>query len=495
MGGLLESKDLPSLWPFRVLITKNAKTNPSKFVWKNGEYLFAAPPGAKIPLGDVAGILLDANTPRLPAEVESGMRELFSTLEAHGSRVTWGSAPAKPDLAWARMQLFATKFEYSASFHIFVAALKDGVGVQAAERNAFGKDYNSLEAEAKANLQAGNWQAVSTSGRPLDPKRDLGEHALPDVEAGVYLANAQLSADPAGAQTAYRAAVDAGGPAAALGYEGLAALATFQGQSPKLLLEHAVRAGSKSAPVYVAVARGGQPSDELPLLKTAARLNPLWAEPVYLQAQLADDPAEKEALLKKATELDPRTTKYWIELAQFQTGRGESTAAQGSWLRAEDSAPDDTERDRIHKMAAESQAERLDAAEAAARHEREAAHLADEQAQESEEDRIRAAEQRANAAADAAAGDKQPSNVVSWGSLVPTKKMTGTLVRVDCLHSGQRLWIKDKAGSVTALLLRKNQSELACGSQRSPRSISVGYEAKADETLHTAGEITELTLR
>lgn len=495
LGGLLESKDLPSVWRFHVLLTKSAKTNPSKFVWQNGEYLFAAAPGSKIPLGNVASILLDANTPRLPPEVESGIPQLFSTLQARGSRVTWGSAPANPDLAWARMRLFATKFEYGASFHIFLTALRGGSGIRAAERNAFGRDDNSLEAEAKASLQAGNWQAVPTSGRPLDPKRDFGEHVLPDVLADVYLANAQLSADPGGAQGAYKAAIAAGGTAAALGYEGLAALAVLNGESPKLLLEHAVREGSKSAPVYVAVARGGQPSDEMPLLKTAARLNPLWAEPIYLQAQLTDDPAEKEDLLKKATQLDPRTTRYWIELAELQTTRGESTAAQGSWLRAEDSAPEGTERDRVHQMATGSEQQRLDAAATAARQEREAVHLADEQAQQSEEDRIRAAEQRANAELNASSSDKKPADVVTWDSLVPKKKIAGALVRVDCLHSGQRLWIKDKAGAVTELYLRNARTELSCGSQGAPRKVSGAYEAKADENLHTAGEIIDLTLQ
>ncbi len=77
-----------------------------------------------MPLGQIAGLMLDANTVRLPPEVESGLAQLFDTLEANGSRVTWGGTPAHLDLATARMELFATKFEYSASFHIFIAALK-----------------------------------------------------------------------------------------------------------------------------------------------------------------------------------------------------------------------------------------------------------------------------------------------------------------------------------------------------------------------------------
>jgi len=499
LGGLLESKDLRSVWPIRVLLTRNAKTNPTgnqgKFVWQNGQCLLVVSPDAKIPLGEVAGILLDANTPRLPPAVESGMRSLFSTLEAHGSRVSWGGAPAHPDPAWALMRLFGTKFEYGASFHIFLTSLKGGSDMRIAARNAFGKDFSSLEQEAQASLQAGNWQPVAVSGRPLDPKRDFGEHSLDPAVAEVYLADSQLTADPHAAEAAYKAAIAAGGATAALGYEGLASIAKLDKRDAQGLLENAIRVGSKSAPVYMAAAENSLGDEALPLIKSAMRLNPLWGEPVYRQAQLAIDPAEKLSLLRKATQLDPRMTKYWVELAQVETTRGEATAADGAWLRAEDSAPEGAERDRIHQLRVDSEQQRLDAAEAAQRQEREAVHLADQQAQDAETARIRAAEQKANAAVDAAAGGEKPTDVKTWESLVPKKNLTGVLVRVDCLRHGQRLWVKDKSGATMELYLREARSELACGAQTSPRRVSIAYHALPDDDLHTAGEITELEIQ
>ncbi len=388
LGGLLESKDLPSLWPIRVLLTKSEKTKPNDgFVWQNGQFVLVCPPGTRLPLGQVAGILLDANTPRLPSEVESGLRQLFSTLEAKGSRVTWGGAPAHPDLDWARMQLLATKFEYGASFHIFMTALKGGSGLPAAEQNAFGKDSKTLEQEAQANLAAHNWQAVPVSGRPLDPKRDFGEHSV----------------------------------------EGIDDIETY--------LKTPAKSGIRSAPEFVAKAKDRSPDEAIPLLKKAQQLNPLWAEPVFLQAQLTSDPAEKQALLKKATQLDPRATQYWIELAKLQTTAGQATAAQGSWLRAEDSAAPGTERERVHQLRLDSEQERLDAADEARRREREAVHVADQHAQQSEADRIRAAEAKANQALDTAAGGSKPENAVPWNATVPKKKMDGVLIRVDCLGS------------------------------------------------------------
>ncbi|MBV9294321.1 MAG: hypothetical protein JO145_02020 [Acidobacteriaceae bacterium] len=497
LGGLLESKDLPSVWPIRVLLTSAEKTNPNgEFVWQNGQYLLVCPPGERVPLAQVGGILLDSNTPRLPSEVESGLRQLFGTLEAHGSRVTWGGPPPHPDLAWARMQLFATKFEYTLSFHIFLAALKSGSDLRAAEQNAFGKDSKALEQEAAANLASGNWQPVSVSGRPLDPKRDFGEHSVDPTVAAVYLADAELASDPKSAEAAYKSAVEAGGSAAALGFEGLARISELEKDNPKPFLDRAIRAGSKSAPVYVTAAEGLDPGDAVPLLKKAIQLNPLWAEPVFQQAQLTPDQAEKMSVLKQATRLDPRAPQYWIELAHVQTTQGLASAAQGSWLRAEDAAPTPEERDRVHQLRLDSERERLDAAEEARRNEREAVHLADERAQRSQSDRVSAAEAKANQALDSAAGGKKPENVVPWEQVVPQKKLEGTLIRVDCLGSYARLTIKNKTGESAQLLLANaSEADLPCGPQQPARRVSVAYAAQPDDRFHTSGNITSLKIQ
>ncbi len=499
LGNLLETKDLPSLWPIRMMLVGAApeSTNPSQFVWQNARYILVLPPSAHLPLADVAGLLLDANTPRLPPDVESGLRQLFSTFQAHGSRVTWGGPPAHPDLAWARMQLFATKFEYGASFHIFLAALKDGSTITSAEQNAFGKPAAELEKEAQANLAAGHWQAVPVSGRPLDPKRDFGEHSLDPVIAGVYLADATVADNPKAAQPAYDAAVEASGDAGALGYEGLGTIARLSGQNATHYWDDAIHSGSQSAPVYVDFAAALPPQEALPLLKRAAQLNPRWAEPVYQQANLAQTPAAKEALIKTALQLDPRATAYWIELARLQTTAGEETGAQGSWLRAEGSAATDSERTRIQKLQDSSEQQRLDAADAARLRERNAVHLADDQAQQAEADRIRAAEQKANQAVDAEAGTQPPpDHPVDWNSLVREKRLSGTLTRVDCLKSGWRLWVKDKAGAQSELFLSKDSNaELACGAQTRAHRIALEYRAAPDDDLHTIGQVTSLKLQ
>jgi hypothetical protein len=487
----LESKDLPSLWPIRLLLTRNEKTNPNGFVSQQGQWLLVCPPDAHLPLDQVARILLDANTQRLPADVESGLPALFSTLEAHGSRVTWGGAPTHPDLAWARMQLFATKFEYTLSFHIFLAALRSGTDMRAAERNAFGKDPEALEREVAANLAAGNWQPVPVSGRPLDPKRDFGEHLLDDASAEVYIANANLSNNPDAAEAAYKQAVAAGAPAAALGYQGLAALAEHNNDNPKPFYDDAIKADSRSAAVYVGAADGLDPAQAVPLLKRAEQLNPLWAEPFFEESQETTDQMQKLTLLKKVIQLDPRGTQYWIALAKLQTSLGQAAAAQSSWIRAEDSAATPALRERLHQQQMNSEQERLDAEENASKRERDAAHQSDEQAQQAEANRIRAAEEQANKGK-----DDQPEHVVPWSEVVPQKHLLGKLMNVDCLGSNARLEVKDTQGSSIHLLLKNvSESGLACGPQKPSRSVALSYSAQPDERFQTAGLITSLRVQ
>lgn len=453
LGGLLESQDLQSLWPIRIILTESTGTErrlslnteprplgSGDFVFQSGQYLLITSPKAEPPTGEVAGLLLDANTPRLPPEVESGLRALFSTLKAQGSRVSWGGAPAHPDLAWARMQLLATKFEYASSFHIFLAALKSGSSLRVAEQNAFGKDYQTLEHEAAANLASGHWEPVSVSGRPLDPKRDLGVHSV-DGD-----------------------------------------------------LQSLMQTGGNQAYAFVSQAKGLPPGEALPLLKKAAQLNPLWGEPIFLQAQLSTNQVAKEALLKKAAQLDPRATNYWLELAHIQTENGHASAAQGSWLRAEDSASTQTERDRIHQARLGSEQERLDAAERERVREREAVHLADQKAQDSEAARIHAAEEKANQTLDAASGGSEPSNVVPWDSLA-AKKVRGVLVHIDCLSHGARLSIKAPGGVLNLFLADRSTLKLACGSQSPARRVSVAYVAQPDDVHQTTGNVTALEIQ
>lgn len=530
LGGLLEQKELGAAWPFRIVITDGlgqganctvvsrptpgtpawasyrpfgfvSQTDEPIFQWENAlvlhaQYTLVCPTGAKVPLGQVAGLMLDANTVRLPPEVESGLAQLFDTLEANGSRVTWGGTQAHLDLATARMELFATKFEYSASFHIFIAALKGGSSLRSAEKNAFNRPTEELEKEAEAIVASNKWPSASVSGRPLSPKRDFGERSIPDPEIQVYLADARLPGDQKGARAAYQGAINAGGSAAPLGYEGLAQLALLENADTTKYLDDAAQAGSRSAPVYFASAEDLPTERMIALLKKAATLNPRWAEPVFREAEETEDKGEREALIKRATEINPRETKYWIELAKAQIANGHASVAHGSWLRAEESAATEKGRDEIHQMRMDNEAARLDAAEKARLEERNAAHRADQRAQQSEAERIKAAEAKANAALDAEAGGKAPTDVVPWSQVVPKKDLRGELIRVECTGKDARLRVRDTHNRESTLLLKNaSDSGLTCGDQKPSLPVSVSYSAQADETLRIDGTVLTLQRR
>lgn len=499
LGNLLEDHNLTPVWPVRVLVTRNPPPNVAvgfvshKLASLRGQSILVLKAGEKPPLGALAALLLDANTPPLPAEVESGLRQLFDTLDAHGSRVSWGGSPAHADLAFTRMQLFATKFEYGASFHIFLTSLKNGGTMRSAASNAFGRPFNELEAEAAERLQSGKWESASVSGRPLDPKRDFGEHSLAGELAAVYLGDAQLGSFRKGSEEAYKAGIESGQIAAAAGFEGLAQLAKLEGQSPEPFLDSAIRANSRSAPIYLAASIGREPDDALRLAKRAEALNPKWADPLVRQAELTENFADREILLKKAAQLDRRQPRIYIQLAQTQIANGHANLAQGSWLRAEDAAGNEDERSRIHTMRTDAEAGRLDAAEAARIGEIDATFQADQRAQRTQAAKVRAAEQKANKSLDAESKTARPDAPLTWNQLTAEKKSEGTLSKVECLGSNARLAFKDRAGTSLKLLWR-NISELGltCGEQKPPIRVSLTYSLVPDEQFGTEGSVSTL---
>ena len=499
LGNLLEDNNLTTIWPVRVVIDSKPQGNERiGFVSQNeaslrGQHTLVLKPGEEAPLGMVAGLFLDANTPPLPAEVESGLRQLFGTLEARGSRVKWGGIPEHADLDYARMQLFATKFEYGASFHIFLTSLKNGGTIRAAASNAFGRPFDELEKEAADRLRAGNWEAVSVSGRPLDPKRDFGEHSVPGALVDVSVADAQLGSNRKAAEAAYKAAIEAGPPATAEGFAGLAQLAKLEGSDPAQFIDSAIRANSRSALVYLEASMGREPDDAIQLAKRAAALNPRWADPLMRQSELAENLNDREVLLKKAALLDRRRPQIWIDLAHTQVENGNAAVAQGSWLKAEDAASSEAERGKIHQLRMTAEAARLDAAERARQSSIDAAYQADQRAQQAQAAKVRAAERKANTTLDAESKTGKPDAPLAWSDLAPKKKAEGMLVKVDCVGSNARLGFRDRTGATLSLLWR-NMSDLGlgCGEQNPPVRVSLTYSAQPDERFQTDGTVSSL---
>jgi hypothetical protein len=496
LGGMLESKDLQATWPFRILLTSAAKGAGSGFIKAHGDYIIAIDEGSRLPLETIAKIFLESNTSRLPNEVESGLPELFAGLEAHGSRLTWAIPPAKPDLAWARMQLFATKPEYAGRFSIFLNNLRGGSLLTVAEANAFGKNSKVLEKEAAGNLAAGKWEPVTIAGRPLDPKRDLGEHTMDPALAQLYLADATLDSDPRGAEQAYKAAGNAGYDA--LAQEGIARVIMHDKGDPREYLDGAITAGSKNAWVYEQAAQTRPPAGAVGLLETAAAMNPRWWVPVAKQAELAEKPAEKQSLLIEACKLNPRSAELWKQLAELQTKMALGKAAQNSWIRAEDAAVDPKEKESIHAQRRASEEARLDAEDQARRDSTSTAKAEDDRLRNQQQERIKAAELRA-AESNGDTDTADLKNVTPWWS-GKDRPIEADLTRVDCLENQARLWLKNSSGKTLVLLVPDQKrlridgdsTELGCGAQQPERKLTLIYKQRIDRKLKTMGDVTAI---
>lgn len=496
LGNLLENQDLRPLWPLRVIISQGPPQHPG-IQQVRDNYLLVLSPGAKVPLDVITRLFLDDATPPLPPEVEEGLPLLFSTLEAKGSRVTWGAPPAQPNLNWARLQLFATKPEYAGRFHVFITNVRNGTSLSIAASNAFAKSLHELDEEARARLTSS--ETVTVGARPLDPKRDVGERPLDPLQAALYLADTQLASDPEAARAVYREASDKGGALAAQGFEGLALLNRQAKKNDHLALDDAMSHGSRSAAVYVYAAENQSPQVAIDLLKKAILYNPYWAEPYSRQADITQDLLEKEAYLVRAVKLAPRSVESWIWLAQTQTANKHFVAAQGSWLRAEAAARTPAERAKIQALHSTSETDRLDAAERE-RRERRAAEEADlARVRDANLKAIHDAESNANKSL-SAASDAPAANPVPWWDEPNQRSIAGQLTRVECLGAITRFRIGLPEGGTTTLVIRDAtrvsvdglNSSYSCGPQEPPRSVSVVYSAKADRRLSSDGDILSL---
>lgn len=497
LGGMLENNNLEAVWPFRVLITAAAPPDSRTITLVHGQYLLGIRPGNNLPYHKIASLLLEANTPRLPREIDTAIPLLFDGMEAHGSRVTWAKKPPDATLDWARVQLFATKPEYSGRFRIFVNNLRAGSLVTVAEANAFGKDSKTLESEVAAYLPSAPTQGITISGRPLDPKRDVGEHDFDADVADLYLGDIWLETDRSRAEQNYKAAGNAGFQA--LAQEGLARLILQEKGDPREYLDRAIAAGSKDAWIYAKAAEGRPPPEAAGLLQTARELNPRWWLPAAKLADLAQKPAEKEALLLEACRKDPRSAALWQSLAELQSRQGKGSAAQNSWIRAEDAAATPAERARIHQRRESLENERLDAEAAARRKQAEAAQAEDNRLRNEQLARIHSAEQRANTAN---GGDGQASTetgVAHWWNS-GERPVDAELIRVDCLGQQARLRLKTGAGKVLSVLvvdpskveMYGANATLACGAQQPARKVSLNYKPRIDKAMGTSGDVVTI---
>jgi hypothetical protein len=494
IGTALGKPDLTTTWPMRILVLKSGQPSPPTLSRDTyiGAWVANSPAPRELVLASIR-ILIESNARRMPAGIESGMAEFYSTAQVSGTKITLGQPPPPADrsLDWARMHLVGVDPAYSGKLRVMLYNLQQGAELEPAFRNAFGRTPAEIDKLATAYLAAANFQTVTFGGRALDPRSDFTPQSTPAALPQTVLADLNPT------RPAYLALRNFA-PAAA--HEGLGLLALREQHTDEARQEFAAatEAGSTSARAWLEFARL-TPDKARVALEKAAELNPAWAEPHVLLAQMESDPSKKLQELKTAAQLNPRNAPRWRALAEFNLAHNRYPEASKAWVAAETASVDDAERARIHEARRAIEQQRLDF-EAAERRRREEEKQRDlQKVKDAAMAAVRAAEERANRGQPAPPPDRKIVNLMEGP--VPQGTVRGRLTAINCIGKLMRVLIEGDDGKVTRLLIRdpakivvmdSGSVKLACGAQQPARLVTIEYFPKSDAKLATSGEVATI---
>ncbi len=467
LGGMLgrdalRNEELNAIWPVTLVLFDSARelapyALPEPFVEGGSANLSAAAKGREPSPAwrhEIVRQLIEANAGRMPQEIETALADLFSTIAVRATRVELGGPPAVGALpadrkrGWARLHMLATRPEYAGRLRVYLRNLQGG-DPKLAARNTFNIDPAELDRRMDAYAAAGRFEAVPVNGKALNPRRDFYERRMEDAEVQQLLGELKAAGKSFPPDSA----------------RGLAALGTPD-----------------------ALAR-------------AAAANPHWGEPHFRMAALLADARSKIAPLEKATQLEPRKLAYWEALAEAQTAAGMFVEASRTWVRAEQAAGSEAERDRLRAARKEIEERRVDAELAAANKARDEAEATLRRVMAESEARIRAAEQAANAANRAGNAPEARQAPVPFAEVFGTRvRLTGRLTAVECIGTGLRLVILRDNGSTAHALaeaspIADGKPVFACGPVNPPRRIEVVHDGKPDAQRGIEGVVETYELR
>jgi hypothetical protein len=495
LGEAMSNPDLKTVWRVRLAMSKGLA--PAAPVWTRDTYTGAIPADSPVPpavLREIVRILIESNAGRMPAGIEAGLEDFFSTAQAAGPKVTLGAPPpgARRNADWARIALLETNPDYAGRLRVLLYNLQHGADFAPAMHNAFGKSPAEIDRQAAAILASPNPPTVTVSARALDSRRDFTPR--PTEGALESIVQADLSGD-------YRS-LAAAAPAVAHEGLGLAALREKRTADALRELTAAVEGGSVSARAWLEHARLiADPVKARAELDKATKLNPNWAEPYAALAAIETDDSHKLEWLKTAASLDLRNAARWIAVAEIYQTHNLYPQAAKAWAAAEDASVDDAERDRISGIRHDLEQQRLDY-EAAERKRAEDEKRRDiERIKAAAMADIHAAEDRANRANVRANANGKVENM-EVGDAAPAK-VEGSLARVDCVGRVMRLVIRGGENKETRLAIRDPNAisvnggalALKCGAQAPARAVAIDYLPKADARLGTAGDVVAVTYK
>lgn len=504
---ILGRTEIHPVWPVRVLVLRSAKDAPLGLSLAREAYVGAVPSRGPLPesfLRDLSFLFLQTGPRGLPAELETALAEVFSTLRTDGVRITLGEPPPPeartPD--WALMHMLVVTPGYYSGVRVLIRNLERGAEEDPAWRNAFGKSEAELRKEAQARWNAGRFETVSPHSRTLRPEKDFRPLALPPAAGRVAMADLAL-ADPsrsAAAQKAYQEIL-AASPGAPEALEGLALLAlrAKAQQEAHSLLRQAVEKTESARAWYAYGLLETERDKAVAALERAAKLNPRWALPHFALSERETDPARRAFLLAEAAKREPRNVGYWRALAELQDSMGQFIEAAKSWVAAEQAAATRGQREELRELRLQAEARRREQEAEAKRRQAEEEALA-----------LERLKQRSIAAIQAALDKAQRENppmpssgpvVPWWDGPQPDAKLSGQLTQVDCMGKLARLVVRTMEGKTVRLLVRDpnqiavvgaGEKTFGCGPQKPARNVRIEYFTKPDAKLGTTGEVAVL---
>ncbi len=443
-------------------------------------------------LRELTRTLLEGNFPSMSVEIEKGIETFFSTVQSNGVRVTWGAPPPAPERTreWALLHLIITQPDYAAKAKIYLHNLAAGMDKSSASRNAFAEEGPKFEAEVDRYFAAGVFSSTAAPSRALNPDRDFTTTNLTSDEGELMHADLLTSASA----STYRSLLKAGKHIAE-DNEGLAVLAMRAGDASTAhqYINAARDAGTKNFVALTAYAALDKDAGEAEdILKEALTVDPNYAMAHWTLGEKLREGDRRMAEWKQAVNLAPRNYEWAAKYAQLCLDEQQYAEAGRAWAAAAQAAPDDATRDRYLSMRSGIEAKRLEAEDAERRESAEikARELA----------RLKAEAQKELAQLEARANTKPlsadpPRPTVDWYDTDSDAKISGMLIRVNCIGKQARLDVKDDQGKTQSLLVtdpnqlvvQGGDGKLACGVQK-PVRVEIAYRKSKDVKAGVAGD-------
>ena len=503
LGTAMGKPDLKLDPPLRIVVFKNAQEMPPACtgLLTGRDHLMACVAGQEgkdnqLPAQLVRQLtvrLLEENFSNLPIPIERALETFFSTVQSNSVHVTWGAPPPHDERTrdWALLHMLITQPEYSGRAHIYLHNLANGMDSNGAIRS-LSEDPAKFNAAVDAYYIAGDFKGTVAPNRALNTERDFSTTGLTSDEGQLMRADLLML----GSTAIYQSLLESGKHAAE-DNEGLAILAMRAGNTEQArhYMEAARTAGTQN---FIALTSYGSlekdPERAIAILKEALTLDPKYADAHWALGEKISDKPRRMMEWKQAVALAPRNYQWWEQYAQLCIDQKQYAEAGRAWLAAAQAAPDIQHKEQY--LASRGQIDQLRLDDEAAVRRREAA------ARAAEIDRLKNQARKELADLEARANAKPLSKeelarTVDWTDIHGSAKLTGTLVKIQCVARQFQLDIKDEIGKVQRLVVADpsmleitgGDGTLSCVANQKPRAVIVTYKPTTDRKGFS-GEIT-----